>query len=191
MSGRALHLRDVDIGAFLHPKTIALIGASDQSAKPNTAMTRKFAQWSQQNGATFYPVHPERASVLGHACFTSVFDIPGDIDLAIILTGRAEETFEEVLRRKAKFAVIFAAGFSEIGEEGKERERRLEELVHTGDVRLLGPNTNLNAFEEFRDDLEGPSIALITQSGHQGRATRSTSSSPTSPGTSPTNPRSG
>ena len=36
-------------------------------------------------------------------------------------------------------------------------------------MRLLGPNTNLNAFEEFRDDLDGPSIALITQSGHQGR----------------------
>jgi len=99
VSGRALHLRDVDIGAFLHPKTIALIGASDQSAKPNTAMTRKFAQWSQQNGATFYPVHPERASVLGHACFKSVFDIPGDIDLAIILTGKAVDTFEEVLAR--------------------------------------------------------------------------------------------
>ncbi|HEY5172591.1 MAG TPA: acetate--CoA ligase family protein [Acidimicrobiia bacterium] len=169
MTGRALRLRDVDIGAFLHPKTIALIGASDQSAKPNTAMTRKFAQWSQQNGATFYPVHPDRETVLGHPCFKSVFDIPGDIDLAIILTGRAEETFAEVLRRKAKFAVIFAAGFSETGAEGKKRERLLERLVESGDVRLLGPNTNLNAFEEFRDDLVGPSIALITQSGHQGR----------------------
>ena len=153
VSGRALRLREVDIGAFLHPKTIALIGASDQSAKPNTAMTRKFAQWSQQNGATFYPVHPERASVLGHACFKSVFDIPGDIDLAIILTGRAEETFEEVLRRKAKFAVIFAAGFSETGKDGEKLEQRLTDLVRSGDVRLLGPNTNLNAFESFRDDL--------------------------------------
>jgi acyl-CoA synthetase (NDP forming) len=169
VSGRALHLRDVDIGAFLHPKTIALIGASEQPAKPNSAMTRKFAQWSEQNGATFYPVHPERETVLGHPCFKSVFDIPGDIDLAIILTGRAEETFEEVLRRQAKFAVIFAAGFSETGAEGAKRERRLEELVRSGDVRLLGPNTNLNAFEEFRADLDGPSIALITQSGHQGR----------------------
>jgi acyl-CoA synthetase (NDP forming) len=169
VTGRALRLRDVDIGAFLHPKTIALIGASEQSAKPNTAMTRKFAQWSQQNDATFYPVHPERETVLGYPCFKSVFDIPGDIDLAIILTGRAEETFEEVLRRKAKFAVIFAAGFSETGAEGKKRERQLEQLVESGDVRLLGPNTNLNAFEEFRADLVGPSIALITQSGHQGR----------------------
>ena len=169
VSGRALHLRDVDIGAFLHPKTIAVIGASEQSAKPNTAMTRKFAQWSEQNGATFYPVHPERETVLGHRCYRSVFEIPGDLDLAIILTGRAEETFEEVLRRKAKFAVIFAAGFSETGAEGRKRERRLDQLVQSGDVRLLGPNTNLNAFEEFRTDLEGPSIALITQSGHQGR----------------------
>jgi acyl-CoA synthetase (NDP forming) len=169
VSGRALQLRDVDIDAFLHPKTIAVIGASDQSAKPNTAMTRKLAQWAEQNSATFYPVHPERESVLGVRCYRSVFDVPGDIDLAIILTGRAEETFEEVLRRKAKFAVIFAAGFSETGHEGARRERKLEQLVESGDVRLLGPNTNLNAFEDFRADLEGPSIALITQSGHQGR----------------------
>src|ERR1700712_3413601 len=169
VSGRPLHLRNVDIGAFLHPKTIAVIGASETSAKPNTAMTRKFSQWAEKNGATFYPVHPERETVLGKPCYKSVFDIPGDIDLAIILTGRAEETFEEVLRRKAKFAVIFAAGFSETGAEGAKRERKLEALVRSGDVRLLGPNTNLNAFEDFRADLEGPAIALVTQSGHQGR----------------------
>src|SRR4051812_27339168 len=132
-------------------------------------MTRKFDQWAKQHDATFYPVHPAYETVLGHPCYRSVFDIPGDLDLAIILTGRAEDTFEEVLKRKAKFAVIFAAGFSETGAEGKKRERHLEQLVQSGDVRLLGPNTNLNAFEEFRTDLQGPSIALITQSGHQGR----------------------
>ncbi|MCG8153420.1 CoA-binding protein, partial [Pimelobacter simplex] len=35
--------------------------------------------------------------------------------------------------------------------------------------RALGPNTNMNLFEEFRTDLPGRPIALITQSGHQGR----------------------
>ena len=132
-------------------------------------MTRKFAAWAEQHGATFYPVHPTYETVLGHKCYASLEDVPGDLDLAIILTGRAVDTFEEVLQRKAKFAVIFAAGFSETGAEGEKLEARLEGLVQSGDVRLLGPNTNLNAFEEFRDDLEGPSIALITQSGHQGR----------------------
>jgi acyl-CoA synthetase (NDP forming) len=169
VSGRPLALRDVDLDAFLHPKTIAVIGASEQSAKPNTAMTRKFAAWAARNGATFYPVHPKYETVLGHRVYASLAEVPGDIDLAIVLTGRAVDTFEEVLERKAKFAVIFAAGFSETGKEGAKLERRLESLVAGGDVRLLGPNTNLNAFEEFRTDLEGPSIALVTQSGHQGR----------------------
>src|SRR5467141_3518737 len=72
VSGRPLHLRDVDIDAFLHPKTIAVIGASDTSAKPNTAMTRKFSAWAEKNGATFYPVHPERETVLGQPCYKSV-----------------------------------------------------------------------------------------------------------------------
>ena len=64
VSGRPFRLRDVDIDAFLHPKTIAVIGASEQSAKPNTAMTRKFDQWAKHHGATFYPVHPEYETVL-------------------------------------------------------------------------------------------------------------------------------
>ncbi|HYV59355.1 MAG TPA: acetate--CoA ligase family protein [Acidimicrobiia bacterium] len=169
MSGRALALRDVDLDRFLHPRTVAVIGASEASRKPNTAMTRKIKGWADAHGATFYPVHPTHETVLGERCYPTVFDVPGDLDLAVILTGRAVDTFEEVLQRKAAFAVIFAAGFAEAGEDGGRLQARLDELVRDGDVRLLGPNTNLNAFEDFRTDLTGPSIALITQSGHQGR----------------------
>jgi len=169
VSGRALRLRDVDLDRFLHPRTVAVIGASERSRKPNTAMTRKLKAWADRHGTTFYPVHPTYETVAGVRCYPSIFDVPGDLDLAVILTGRAVESFEEVLQRKAAFAVIFAAGFSEAGAEGEQLEARLADLVRDGDTRLLGPNTNLNAFEDFRDDLTGPSIALITQSGHQGR----------------------
>jgi acyl-CoA synthetase (NDP forming) len=169
VSGRPLALRDVDLDAFLHPTTVAVIGASENLHKPNGAMTRKFKAWSEKHGAQFFPVHPEHDEIYGLKVYRSIFDIPGDIDLAIILTGAAVDTFEEVLQRKAKFAVIFAAGFSETGAEGEKLEARLDSLVRSGDVRLLGPNTNLNAFEDFREDLAGPAIALITQSGHQGR----------------------
>ena len=168
VSGRALALRDVDLDRFLHPRTVAVIGASEASRKPNTAMTRKIKGWADAHGATFYPVHPTHETVLGERCYPTVFDVPGDLDLAVILTGKAVDTFEEVLQRKAAFAVIFAAGFAEAGKDGAKLQARLDELVRDGEVRLLGPNTNLNAFEEFRD-LTGPSIALITQSGHQGR----------------------
>jgi acyl-CoA synthetase (NDP forming) len=169
VTGRALELRDVDLDRFLHPRTVAVIGASDAARKPNTAMTRKIKTWADKHGATFYPVHPKYDTVAGERCYSTVFDVPDDIDLAVILTGKAVDTFEEVVQRKAAFAVIFAAGFAEAGKDGEKLQARLERLVAEGDVRLLGPNTNLNAFEDFRDDLTGPSIALITQSGHQGR----------------------
>src|SRR5947209_7062742 len=44
----------------------------------------------------------------------------------------------------------------------------VERSEREGGVRLFGPNTNLNAFESF-PDLPGKKLALITQSGHQGR----------------------
>ncbi|MDQ1519553.1 MAG: hypothetical protein QOI55_626, partial [Actinomycetota bacterium] len=171
VSGRPLRLRDVDLDTFLSPRTIAVIGASESTRKPNGAMTRKFKHWADQHGARLIPVHPEYETVLGEPCYPSLADIPEDvdIDLAIILTGKAVDTFEDVVKRGAKFAVIFAAGFSETGDAGAELEARLTALVHANDVRLLGPNTNLNAFEDFDGSLDGPSIALVTQSGHQGR----------------------
>jgi len=103
VSGRPLHLRDVDLDTFLHPRTIAVIGASESGRKPNGAMTRKFKQWSEKHGARMIPVHPEHETVFGERCYPSVNDIPSDvdIDLAIILTGKAVDTYEEVVKRSS------------------------------------------------------------------------------------------
>jgi acyl-CoA synthetase (NDP forming) len=171
VSGRLLALRDVDLDVFLHPRTVAVVGASDASRKPNTLMTARIKAFADANGATFYPVTPSYPEVQGVPTYASIADVPGDVDLAVLLTGaeRVVDNFEEAVRKKAKFAVIFSAGFSEIGPAGEALEARLAALAHGGDTRLLGPNTNLNAFSDFRTDLEGPAIALVTQSGHQGR----------------------
>ena len=125
---------------------------------------------ARSTAPTFYPVHPEYETVLGHPCYKSIFDIPGDLDLAIILTGRAVDTFEEVLQRKAKFAVIFAAGFSETGPEGKKLEaapRRARAVAAT--CACSARTRTSTRSRTSATDLDGPSIALITQSGHQGR----------------------
>ena len=171
VSGRPLALRDVDLDVFLHPRTVAVVGASDASRKPNTLMTARIKAFADANGAAFYPVTPSYPEVQGVATYASIADVPGDIDLAVLLTGaeRVVDNFDEAVHKKARFVVIFSAGFSEIGPAGEALEARLTELARGGDTRLLGPNTNLNAFSDFRDDLTGPAIALVTQSGHQGR----------------------
>jgi len=171
VSGRPLALRDVDLDTFLHPRSVAVVGASDAARKPNTAMTARIKAFADEAGARFYPVTPSYETVQGVRTFASIAEVPDDIDLAVLLTGteRVVANFEEAVQKRAKFAVIFSAGFSEVGPAGERLEATLQRLAREGDTRLVGPNTNLNAFSEFRADLEGPAIALITQSGHQGR----------------------
>ncbi len=169
VTGRPTRLREVDLAGFFSPRTVAVIGASDDPKRPNAAMTRKITEWAEESGATVYPVNPNREEIDGRPCLRSVLDVPGDLDMAVILVGDAVAAFEEALAKKPRFAVIFSAGFAETGDEGAALQAELDELVIAGDTRLLGPNTNLNAFESFDEDNPGRAVALITQSGHQGR----------------------
>ena len=113
-------------------------------------------------------------------------------------------------RRRPRFAVIFAAGFAEVGAEGETLQARLEELVAASDTapaRARTP-TSTRSRRSATTSRAAPSRSsprAATRAGpifqapgarhprsRTGRrpATRSTSSSPTSPATSPTSPRS-
>ncbi|MEV3968066.1 acetate--CoA ligase family protein [Streptomyces sp. NPDC050698] len=169
VSGRPLHADAPDLDRFFRPRSVAVIGASDAEGRPNTGITRQLADWAERVGARLYPVHPTRPSVFGIPCHPAVSDLPEQIDLAVVLVGDPLPVIEELAEAKTRFAVVFASGFAETGPEGEAAQQRLAAAVERSGLRLLGPNTNLNAFERFRDDLQGPAIALITQSGHQGR----------------------
>ncbi|MFG3134626.1 acetate--CoA ligase family protein [Streptomyces sp. NPDC048211] len=169
VSGRPLHATVPDLDRFFRPESVAVIGASDTGGRPNTGITRQLIAWAERVGARLYPVHPTRETVFGRTCAPSVADLPEQVDLAVLLVGDPLPVIEELAQAKVKFAVAFASGFAETGAEGAAAQARLAAAVERSGLRLLGPNTNLNAFEEFREDLDGPAIALITQSGHQGR----------------------
>lgn len=168
VSGRPTELRPVDLERFFRPRRVAVVGASDTPRRPNTAMYRKIRGWAAHHGADVVPVNPNRDEIDGVTCHADLSSVPDEIDVAAILVGQPLGILEEAISCDIGFAVIFAAGFAEVGGEGVALQERLEELVADSDIRVLGPNTNLNAFEIF-DDLPGPAIALITQSGHQGR----------------------
>ncbi|QIB45172.1 acetate--CoA ligase family protein [Streptomyces aureoverticillatus] len=169
VGGRPLYAGVPDLDRFFRPESVAVIGASDAEGRPNTGITRQLVAWAERVGARLHPVHPTRTTVFDRPCFPSVADLPEQVDLAVLLVSDPLPLVEELSEAKVKFAVAFASGFAETGEAGAVAQERLAAAVARSGMRLLGPNTNLNAFEEFRDDLEGPAIALITQSGHQGR----------------------
>ncbi|MER6628229.1 acetate--CoA ligase family protein [Streptomyces sp. NPDC000987] len=169
VSGRPLYADVPDLDRFFRPESVAVIGASDAEGRPNTGITRQLVGWAERVGARLHPVHPHRPSVFGIPCSASVAGLPEQVDVAVVLVADPLPVVEQLAAAKARFAVVFASGFAETGERGAAAQERLAAAVARSGMRLLGPNTNLNAFERFRDDLEGPAIALITQSGHQGR----------------------
>ncbi|WP_030569448.1 acetate--CoA ligase family protein [Streptomyces aureocirculatus] len=169
VGGRPLYADVPDLDRFFRPESVAVIGASDAEGRPNTGITRRLLAWAERVGARLHPVHPTRTAVFGTPCVRSVRELAEPVDLAVLLVGDPLPVVEELAEAKVKFAVAFAAGFAEAGDAGAAEQERLAAAAARAGLRLLGPNTNLNAFEEFRDDLEGPAIALITQSGHQGR----------------------
>lgn len=169
VSGRPLEMRDLDLSLLFRPRVVAVIGASETEGRQSTAQWRRMRDWCAENSARVWPVHPTKPSIDGHPAVATVLDIPDEVDLAIILIQDVQSVVEQAIAKGVRFVIAFASGFAEVGGDGTERQRKLAELVKPSSLRLLGPNTNFNAFERFRDDLPGPKLALITQSGHQGR----------------------
>ncbi|MFD0373021.1 acetate--CoA ligase family protein [Streptomyces sp. NPDC127114] len=169
VSGRPLHAPVPELDRFFRPEVVAVVGASDAEGRPNTGITRQLIDWAGRVGARLVPVHPTRTAVFGIDCVPAVSELDESVDVAVLLVADPLPVIEQLAECKVRFAVAFASGFAETGEEGARAQERLAAAVGRSGLRLLGPNTNLNAFERFREDLDGPAIALITQSGHQGR----------------------
>src|SRR3954451_10773100 len=125
VSGRPIALRDLDLGTFFRPRSVAVIGASATPRRPATAMWKKILAWGEKFGATVTPVNPRYDELDGVPCAKSIAEVPGPLDLAVILVGDAMSMFEEVAAAKARFAVIFAAGFAEVGGDGVDQQQKL------------------------------------------------------------------
>jgi len=157
-----------DLHHFLHPRIAALIGVSDTPGRPGYSLFKKIRAKVEKEGGRVIPVNPKLKSVDGLAAYPSINDIAEPVDLAVIMVGDAVAALKDCVAKRPKFAVIFTAGFAETGEHGAELQAQIAAVARDSGIRVFGPNTNLNAFEIFKD-LPGKKIALITQSGHQGR----------------------
>jgi acetate---CoA ligase (ADP-forming) len=146
-----------------------LVGAHE--TRPGlSGVTRIAIDHARLCGASFYPVNPRYESVFGIACLASVSQLAQDIDVIVVLVGDPVGVVREAADAgvRVKFFVVFSNGFSEVdGDDGAGRERLLVREARRCGARVIGPNTNLNAWEPVSTD--GPGIAVVSQSGMQGR----------------------
>ena len=62
---------------FKDCKTIAVVGLSDNPARPSYGVAR----YLQQQGFRIIPVNPKLTEVLGEKCYASLRDVPDKIDI--------------------------------------------------------------------------------------------------------------
>jgi acyl-CoA synthetase (NDP forming) len=128
-----------EISAILAPKSVAVVGASNDPAKL-TGRPIAYLQGQRYQGA-IYPINPRNDEIAGLKCYASAADLPEAPDLGLVLVGahRVVEAVRDLAARGAKAAIVLASGFDEAGEEGRKRQAELREAA--GGMRILGPNT--------------------------------------------------
>lgn len=157
----------------LHPKTVALIGASDDASKLGHIILKNLIEGGYTG--KIYPVNPKHEEILGKKCAKDIESISDEVDLAVIVTpaSTVPAIAEACGKKNVKMLAVISAGFGETGtEEGKEAEAELRRIQEQYGTTVIGPNClglllphiGLNASFAMTPKEKG-SVALISQSG--------------------------
>jgi acyl-CoA synthetase (NDP forming) len=161
---------------LFRPARIAIVGATE---RPGHAASFQQTLLATGFPGEILPVNPNRNQVFGARAYPSLAAIDGPVDLAVILvaTGRVPAVVREAGQSGVRSAVIFSAGFAELGEAGRRAQEEIRAAARETGIRVFGPNCI-----GFADPLHGvvamvvarPSVptgmraggaALISQSG--------------------------
>ena len=155
---------------LLSPKSIAVFGARGADFAIRESQKLGFE-------GPIYAVHPKRDELAGLPCLNTPADLPEAPDAAYVAVNAeaAIDIVGQLSTMGAGGAVLYASGFSEVGADGVERQRRLLEAA--GDMPIIGPNCYgvVNALDKavLWPDQHGlahvdQGVGIITQSGNIG-----------------------
>ena len=171
--------RFASLSALLTPRSVAVIGASDDGSR----IGGRPIAYMRAGGFTgpILPVNPKRDIVQGLRAYASVAALPMVPDAAIVAVPAAvaEATVAELAALGVRAAILFTAGFAEVGEAGAAAQARMVAVARRHGMRLLGPNslgllhTRSSFYGTFTTSFErgmpkpGP-IGIASQSGAYG-----------------------
>ena len=157
---------------IFYPGAVAVIGASNVINSVGHSLITNLI--GNGYSGTIYPVNIKHESIQGIHAYKSVSEIPRKVDLAIIAVPAAivPEIVEQCGEKGIRGIVVISAGFGEVGEKGKELEKKLKEAANKWGIRVIGPNClgiinprfGLNASFARGMPKDG-NIAFISQSG--------------------------
>jgi len=165
--------RQNNLDFLFHPNSIALVGITTATT---WHWTRTFLEGliEIEFDRPLYLVNPKGGEIEGRKVYTSLKDVPGDIDYVIGLVNAqiAPKLVEECAEKGVRAIHFCTAGFSETGEEPRIKlESELAEVARRNGIRVIGPNcmgiycpkSRLSFSPAFPKE-SGP-VGVISQSG--------------------------
>jgi acetyltransferase len=131
---------DRPLSPLFEADRLAIIGASDRNHYAVNIF--KNLQNMGFDLSRIIPINPGRPEVFGLKAYPSILDVPGEIPLAVIAVNNkaVASVVEDAGKKGVKAGVIFADGFAEGGEAGKQLQQQLTEAAKVAGIKLLGPN---------------------------------------------------
>lgn len=126
--------------ALLHPKSIVVIGGSNDLQKPGGAVLRNIIEGGFMG--SLYVTNLKESEVQGIRSYSDPALLP-EVDLAIIAIAAKyiPDTVELLaLQKNTRGFIILSAGFSEESSEGKALEMRIVDTINSVGGSLIGPN---------------------------------------------------
>ncbi|MBO0841345.1 MAG: GNAT family N-acetyltransferase, partial [Sciscionella sp.] len=125
---------------LLHPRSVAVIGASADPAKIGHVVLANLL--AARFTGSIYPVNSQARSVHGVPAYPSVTAIPDPVDLAVIAVPASgvDEVMDHCLAKGVKALVVLSSGFADAGADGVTAQRRMAAEARAHGMRVIGPN---------------------------------------------------
>ncbi len=125
---------------IMKPHSVAVIGASTKQHTIGSDIMKRLQEY--QFCGKIYPVNPKGGVIEGLPAYQSVLDIPGQVDLAIIVVRNSFvlSTIDQCHEKGVGGLVVISAGFKEAGAAGAQLEKELLAKVRAYGMRCVGPN---------------------------------------------------
>ncbi|WP_318350499.1 acetate--CoA ligase family protein [Aquipluma nitroreducens] len=157
---------------LIAPKSIAVVGASNNTTKPGGKLLKNLLDNNFKGD--LYVVNPGSNDVQGVKSYPSINDLPL-VEMAVLAIPAAAcvEAVEILATQKGtKGFIIISAGFSEESEEGRILEQKIVKIIQENNACLIGPNcigvityAHTSVFTTPIPKLEQMSCDLISSSG--------------------------
>ncbi len=154
------------------PASVALIGATSRPGSVGETVVKNLLYGAFKG--TVYVVNAKHSELFGQKSYASIRDVPGAVDLAIVVTPAATvpQVIGECVDAGVKSAVVISAGFKERGADGAALEQQIQGQLCRSSMRLIGPNClgimnpaiGLNA-TFAKDAPKVGNVAFLSQSG--------------------------